>query len=82
MIVVSIDPDTDQVAMPPPRDTVDVPSRRDPPGTSGATYWARSAVGPRCNHPSWFPPITVDGKTIDNGPGYSGLKAILGNPIS
>jgi LCP family protein required for cell wall assembly len=83
MIVVSIDPDTDQVAMfSLPRDTVDVPI---PPGPArnvfGATYQGKinswwAAVH---NHPSWFPPITVDGQNLPDGPGYSGLKAILGN---
>jgi polyisoprenyl-teichoic acid--peptidoglycan teichoic acid transferase len=79
MITVSIDPATHQVVMfTLPRDTVDVPI---PPGPArnvfGATYsgkinswWA--AVH---NRPDFYPAIP----NVNGGPGYNGLKAILGN---
>ena len=80
MIVVSIDPQTNQVAMfSLPRDTVDVPI---PPGPARSVFGAKYqgkinswwvAVH---NHPSWYPPFP-DGRP--DGPGYNGLKAILGN---
>jgi LCP family protein required for cell wall assembly len=79
MIVLSIDPATSQVVMfTLPRDTVDVPI---PPGP------ARNAMGPTFGgkinqfwatvrqRPDWYPPIPE----VVDGPGYSGLKAILGN---
>jgi len=83
MIVVSIDPTSNQVVLfSIPRDTVDVPI---PPGPAeaalGPTFQGKvnawfSTVRRRSD---WFPNITVDGQTIENGPGYSGLKAMLSN---
>jgi polyisoprenyl-teichoic acid--peptidoglycan teichoic acid transferase len=79
MITVSIDPATNQIVMfTLPRDTVDVPV---PPGPArnyyGATYqgkinawWASTQ-----NRTDFFPAIPG----IKGGPGYNGLKAILGN---
>ena len=79
MITVSIDPATKQIVMfTLPRDTVDVPI---PPGPArnffGPTFsgkinqwWATVA-----NRPDWYPSIPG----ITGGPGYNGLKAILGN---
>jgi LCP family protein required for cell wall assembly len=79
MIVLSIDPATSQVVMfTLPRDTVDVPI---PPGPArnamGATFGGKinqfwATVRQR---PDWYPPIP----NIPDGPGYSGLKAVLGN---
>jgi LCP family protein required for cell wall assembly len=79
MITVSIDPATNQVIMfTLPRDTVDVPIPAGP---------ARNAFGPTFpgkinqwfstvhKRPDWYPAI----KGVADGPGYNGLKAILGN---
>jgi polyisoprenyl-teichoic acid--peptidoglycan teichoic acid transferase len=79
MITVSIDPATSQVVMfTLPRDTVDLPM---PPGP------ARAAFGPTFPYKinqfwstfekrsDYFPAIPG----IEGGPGYNGLKAILGN---
>jgi LCP family protein required for cell wall assembly len=83
MIVVSIDPKSNQVVMfSLPRDTVDVPI---PPGPAQQRFG--STFGGKINswwltvhrRSDWYPDITVDGHKIANGPGYSGLKAILGN---
>jgi len=79
MITVSIDPATSQVVMfTLPRDTVDVPVPAGParqfcgPTFSGKInqYWA--SVEKRTD---FYPSIPG----IDGGPGYNGLKAILGN---
>ena len=79
MIVVSIDPATHQVVMfSLPRDTVDVPI---PPGPArnlfGSTYQGKinSFWAAVHNRPSLYAPIPG----ITGGPGYTGLKAILGN---
>jgi LCP family protein required for cell wall assembly len=79
MITVSIDPATNQVVMfTLPRDTVDVPVPAGParnyygptyPGKINA-YWA--AVSTRTD---FYPAIPG----IAGGPGYNGLKAVLGN---
>ena len=79
MITVSIDPATNQVIMfTLPRDTVDVPIPPGParnyygptyPGKINA-YWA--AVH---NRTDFYPAIPG----VKDGPGYNGLKAILGN---
>ena len=79
MITLSIDPATNQVIMfTLPRDTVDVPIPPGPartyygptyPGKINA-YWA--AVRKRTD---WYAAIPG----IQDGPGYNGLKAILGN---
>jgi LCP family protein required for cell wall assembly len=80
MIVVSIDPTTNRVAMfSLPRDMVDVPIPAGPArNVFGSTYQGKinswwAAVH---KHPSWYPPFP--GARLD-GPGYNGLKAILGN---
>jgi LCP family protein required for cell wall assembly len=79
MITVSIDPATNQVVMfTLPRDTVDVPIPAGParnyygptyPGKINA-YWA--AVSTRTD---FYPSIPG----IAGGPGYNGLKSVLGN---
>jgi LCP family protein required for cell wall assembly len=79
MITLSIDPTTNQVIMfTLPRDTVDVPIPAGP---------ARNAFGPTFpgkinqwfstvhKRPDWYPSIPG----VADGPGYNGLKAILGN---
>jgi LCP family protein required for cell wall assembly len=79
MITVSIDPATHQVVMfTLPRDTVDVPV---PPGP--ARNWFGSVFAGKINQwwatvhkrTDWYP--AIPGKK--DGPGYNGLKAILGN---
>ena len=79
MIVVSIDPATNQVVMfSLPRDTVDVPI---PPGPArnlfGSTYQGKinSFWAAVHNRPDLYAPIPG----VNGGPGYTGLKAILGN---
>jgi LCP family protein required for cell wall assembly len=79
MIVLSIDPATSQVVMfTLPRDTVDVPIPAGPARNAmGATFSGKinqffATVRKRSD---WFPPIPG----IEDGPGYSGLKAVLGN---
>ncbi len=77
MIVVSIDPQTDQVVMfQLPRDTVDVPT---PPGPVrnyyGAVYQGKiNSFAANSNRADWFP-----GSTKAHTRGLNGLKAILGN---
>ena len=79
MITVSIDPATHQVIMfTLPRDTVDVPIPAGPARTFyGPTFpgkinqWFVATE----NHTDWYPSIAG----IQGGPGYNGLKAILGN---
>ncbi len=79
MIVVSIDPTTHQVVMfSLPRDTVDVPIPAGPArSVFGSTYQGKinSYWAAVHNRPSLYAPISG----IDGGPGYTGLKAILGN---
>jgi len=81
MIVLSIDPPTKQVVMfSLPRDTVDVPipaADTKARAAYGATYGGKinsywSAVHKRSD---WYPPIPG----LDGGPGYNGLKSLLGN---
>jgi LCP family protein required for cell wall assembly len=81
MIVLSIDPPTKQVVMfSLPRDTVDVPI---PASDTKARAVFGSAYGGKINsywatvdkRTDWYPPI----KGIDGGPGYNGLKSLLGN---
>lgn len=81
MITVSIDPTTNQVVMfTLPRDTVDVPIPAGPARTFfGPTFPGKinqwfSTVRARTD---WYPAIPG----IANGPGYNGLKAILGNAL-
>ena len=77
MIVVSIDPGTDQVVMfQLPRDTVDVPT---PPGPVrnyyGDVYPGKiNSFAANSNRADWFP-----GSTKTHTRGLNGLKAILGN---
>jgi LCP family protein required for cell wall assembly len=79
MITVSIDPATHQVIMfTLPRDTVDVPV----PAGPARTFFGPTFPG-KINQ--WF--VTTERRTdwypsipgIQDGPGYNGLKAILGN---
>jgi LCP family protein required for cell wall assembly len=83
MIVVSIDPTTNQVVMfSLPRDTVDVPLAPGPmQRVYGSTYGGKinSLWVTVHKHSDWFPNIKVDGHTIANGPGYSGLMSTLAN---
>lgn len=81
MITVSIDPTTNQVVMfTLPRDTVDVPIPAGParnffgPTFPGKINQYFSTVSKRSD---WYPPIPG----IPNGPGYNGLKAIMGNAL-
>jgi LCP family protein required for cell wall assembly len=77
MIVVSIDPQTDQVVMfQLPRDTVDVPT---PPGPVrnyyGAVYRQKiNSFAANSNRPDFYP-----GSTKNHTRGLNGLKDILGN---
>jgi len=81
MIVVSIDPTSNQVVMfTLPRDTVDVPipaSDTGPRRAFGATYGGKinSYLATVRKRTDWYP--TIPG--IDNGPGYNGLMSLLGN---
>lgn len=81
MIVVSIDPKSNQVVMfSLPRDTVDVPipaSDTKARAVFGSTYGGKinsywATVHKRSD---WYP--TIPG--IDGGPGYNGLMSLLGN---
>jgi len=78
MIVVSIDPKTDQVVMfQLPRDTVDVPF---PPGPMAAYYGSDvygnkiNSFAAAANRNDWYP-----GNRKNHIAGLNGLKAILGN---
>lgn len=81
MIVLSIDPPTKQVVMfSLPRDTVDVPipaADTKARAVFGSTYQGKinswwSTVHKRSD---WYPAIPG----LDGGPGYNGLKSLLGN---
>jgi len=81
MIVVSIDPKSNQVVMfSLPRDTVDVPipaSDTRARAVFGSTYGGKinSYWATVHNRSDWYPPIPG----ISGGPGYNGLMSLLGN---